>query len=117
MIQTQALQDRNVPDKQQWETATKFMENVLNQELEREQAQLISTVNPKSWKRYIGLQRSTIEEKYREQCVKELEKVLVGRKQLDQSMKKNQAVRDRKDRERERDLSLFSFDRLSIRMN
>lgn len=110
MIQTQALQDRNVPDKQQWETATKFMENVLNQELEREQAQLISTVSPKSWKRYIGLQRSTIEEKYREQCVKELEKVLVGRIQIDQSMKKNQAVRDTKNKKREICLCLASID-------
>ena len=92
MIQTQALQDRNVPDKQQWEAATKFMENVLNGELEREQAQLISNVNAKSWKRYVGLQRSTIEEKHREQCVKELEKVLLSRRQLDQSTKKNQSV-------------------------
>lgn len=93
------------------------MENVLNKELEREQTQLIADMNPKSWKSYIGLQRSTVEERNREQCVKELEKVLMGRKQLDQSMKKNQAVRDRKNQMRDKDHSSFSFDLLLIKMN
>ena len=68
------------------------MENVVQQELEREESELISTTNQSSWKRYIGLQRSTIEEKHRQHCVKELEKVIVGRRQLDQSTKNNQAV-------------------------
>jgi hypothetical protein len=68
------------------------MENVLQKELEREESELISNVNQSSWKRFIGLQRSTIEEKYRQQCVKELDRVFMSRRQLDQSMKKNQAV-------------------------
>ena len=94
MIQTQALQDRNVSDKQQWESAVKFMENSVRKELEREESELIAnTSQQSSWKKYVGLQRATIEERNRKQCVKELDKVLVGRKELDQSTKHNQTVR------------------------
>jgi optic atrophy protein 1 len=92
VIQTQALQDRNVPDKQQWESATKFMENVLRKELEREESELESNTNQSSWKKLITFQRSTIEEKYRQQCVKELDRVFMSRRQLDQTMKNSQAV-------------------------
>jgi optic atrophy protein 1 len=92
VIQTQALQDRNVPDKQQWESATKFMENVLKTELEREESELVSTMNQSSWKKLITFQRSTVEEKYRQQCVKELDRVIMSRQQLNQSMKNNQTV-------------------------
>ncbi|CAF1401347.1 unnamed protein product [Adineta steineri] len=99
VIQTQALQDRNVPDKQQWESATKFMENALRKELEREEAELISNTNQNSWKKYIGLQRSTIEEKYRQQCAKELDRVLMSRKQLDQTTKHNLTLRSTLDQD------------------
>lgn len=81
-----------MPDKQQWETATKFMENVLQKELEREESEMLSNVKQSSWKKFIGLQTLTIEEKHRQQCAKELDKVLMSRRQLDRSMKKNQAV-------------------------
>jgi hypothetical protein len=68
------------------------MENILQKELEREESELISNDKQNSWKRFIGFQRATIEEKHRQQCVKELDKVLMARRQLDQSMKNNQAV-------------------------
>jgi hypothetical protein len=68
------------------------MENVIQKELEREESELTSSTNQSSWKRYIGFQRSTIEEKHRQQCVKELERVLISRRQLNQSMKSNQVV-------------------------
>ncbi|CAF4266666.1 unnamed protein product, partial [Rotaria sordida] len=90
VIQTQALQDRNVPDKQQWESAIKFMENTLRKELEHEESELLSNINQSSWKKFIGFQRSTIEEKYRQQCIKELDKVLMSRQQLNQTTKTNQ---------------------------
>lgn len=91
------------------------MENVLQKELEREQAQLISNANSTSWLKYIGLQRSSIEEKHREQCVKELEKVLLSRRQIDQSMKKNQSVKMKIfDKE---NVFVFSFGQVSIKMN
>ncbi|UJR14178.1 hypothetical protein I4U23_001173 [Adineta vaga] len=99
VIQTQALQDRNVPDKQQWESAVKFMENSVRNELEREELELMSNTNQSSWKRYIGLERSTIEEKHRQQCVKELDKVLTGRRQLDQTMKHNQTFQSTLDQD------------------
>ncbi|CAF1291467.1 unnamed protein product [Adineta ricciae] len=100
VIQTQALQDRNVPDKQQWESAVKFMENSVRKELEREESELIATTSQQSsWKKYVGLQRSTIEERNRQQCVKELDRVLVGRKELDQSTKHNQTLRSTLDQD------------------
>jgi hypothetical protein len=70
------------------------MENVIQKELEREESELLLNTNQSSWKKFIGFQRSTIEEKYRQQCVKELDRVFISRRQLDQSMKNNQAVGD-----------------------
>lgn len=68
------------------------MENALRKELEHEEAELLSNTNQSSWKQLIGLQRSTIEEKYRQQCVKELDKVILSRQQFDQTTKSNQTV-------------------------
>ncbi len=92
MIQTQALQDRNVPDKQQWELAAKFMEDVIRKELEHQQSELISNTTQNSWWKYLGFQQSTIEQKYRQQCVKELERLLLSRQQLDRRTKNNYVV-------------------------
>jgi optic atrophy protein 1 len=92
VIQSQALQDRNVPDKQQWETAAKFMENVIRKELEHQESELTANVNQSSWRRFIGFQQTTIEEKYRQQCAKELERILGTRQQLDRTSKKNYSV-------------------------
>lgn len=85
VIQTQALQDRNISDKQQWELASKFMENVVRQELQHQESELDSKVNQSSWKKFFGLQQTTMEEKYRQHCIKELQKVLLSRQQLDRS--------------------------------
>ncbi|UJR32977.1 hypothetical protein I4U23_020440 [Adineta vaga] len=93
VIQTQALQDRNVPDKQQWETAAKFMENILRKELEYQKSELTSQTNPSTWRKLVSFQGTTIEEKNRQQCVKELDKVLLSRQQLDKTTKTNHAVR------------------------
>jgi len=68
------------------------MENVIKQELEHQESELISSTNQGSWLTLIGFQRSSIEEKYRQQCVKELDRIIVSRRQLDRSMKHNQAV-------------------------
>jgi broad specificity polyphosphatase/5'/3'-nucleotidase SurE len=92
VIQSQALQDRNVPDKQQWESAVKFMEHVVNQALEHEESQLIVNVKQTSWKKYLGLEHTSQEEKHRQQCVKELNKVLICRQQIDQTMKAHLTV-------------------------
>lgn len=81
-----------MPDKQQWESATKFMENVLRKELEFQQLKLTSTMEENSWWKYLGMQSATVEQKYRQQCVKELERLLISRQQLDRSMKNNSIV-------------------------
>jgi hypothetical protein len=70
------------------------MENVIKQELEHQQSELISSTNQGSWLTLIGFQRSSIEEKYRQQCVKELERILIARQQLDRTTKNNYAVRE-----------------------
>ncbi|CAF1170069.1 unnamed protein product [Rotaria sordida] len=93
VIQTQALQDRNVSDKQQWESAAKFMENVIRKELEYQELELNSNKNQSSWRKFIGFQQLTIEEKYRQQCMKELEKILNTRQQLDQTTENNYRLR------------------------
>ncbi|CAF2853207.1 unnamed protein product [Rotaria sp. Silwood2] len=93
VIQTQALQDRNVTDKQQWESAAKFMENVIRKELEHQELELSSNKNQGSWLKFIGLQQLTMEEKYRQQCVKEIEKILTTRQQLDQTAKNSYRLR------------------------
>ncbi|CAF4915971.1 unnamed protein product, partial [Rotaria magnacalcarata] len=51
------------------------MENALRKELEYEESELLLNANQNSWKTLIGFQTSTIEEKNRQQCIKELEKV------------------------------------------
>ncbi|CAF5185018.1 unnamed protein product, partial [Rotaria magnacalcarata] len=66
------------------------MENALRKELEHEESELLLNANQNSWKTLIGFQTSTIEEKNRQQCIKELEKVLTSRQQLNQTTKSNQ---------------------------
>lgn len=85
VIQIQALQDRNVPDKQNWEVAIKFMENNLKRELENEKDRFKSDEDDASWMKYIGLGRTSPEEKKRQQTIKELEKVLMSRNQTDRT--------------------------------
>lgn len=92
VIQTQVLQDRNVPDKQQWELAAKFMENSIRKELEQEQMELNSNKNSNSWLSFLSFQSSSIEQKYRQQCAKELERLLLARQQLDRTTKSNSVV-------------------------
>ena len=69
------------------------MENILRKELELQQLKLTSTMQENSWWKYLGMQSKTIEQKYRQQCVKELEKLLLNRQQLDQTMKNNSTVK------------------------
>ena len=68
------------------------MENILRKELELEERELMSKTNQFSWKKFIGLQRSTTEEKYRQQCAKELDRLLLSRQQLNQTTKLYQVV-------------------------
>jgi len=69
------------------------MENVLRQELVKEESALSTNQNSNSWKRYIGLSSTTLEEKHRQACVKELHRVFLARQQLDQSLKNNLTVK------------------------
>ena len=61
------------------------MENVVRQELQAQESALNSKMDQSSWKRFFGLQQTTMEEKYREQCTKELQKLLLSRQQLDRA--------------------------------
>ena len=64
------------------------MENTIRQELEKQQKSLTPN-NKNSWWIFTG---STLEDKYRQQCVKELERVLISRQQLDRTTKNNYMV-------------------------
>lgn len=77
-----------MPDKQQWELTSKFMENVLRQQLEQQ----LKTNTNSSWSSFFGFQRSSIEERNRQQCSKELERVLQARQQFDRTTKDNSVV-------------------------
>ena len=46
VIQRSALEDTNVPDKQQWDNAIKFMENTLLREQDKTQSDLNSLIGP-----------------------------------------------------------------------
>ncbi len=68
------------------------MENALRNELEDQKSKLISNTNQDSWWKWFGFQQSTIEEIYRKQCAKELERLLISRQQLDQTIKNNNST-------------------------
>ena len=69
------------------------MEDVVRRELEQQESELNSKTNSDSWLRFLGLQGSSLEEKYQQQCVKELEKIIVSRRQLERTAKSNPTVR------------------------
>jgi len=64
------------------------MENTLRQEIE----QLSKSQSSSSWSSFFGFQRSSIEERNRQQCAKELQRVLQARQQLDRTTKDNSIV-------------------------
>mgnify|MGYP000300711606 CR=1 FL=1 len=68
------------------------MENVLKNELDYQTSELNSIKNQNSWSYFFGLQKLTIDEKYQQQCIKELEKILINRQQLDRTIKDNYVV-------------------------
>ena len=69
------------------------MEAIIRQELEHQELELNSKANQGAWRRLNPFQGTTLEERNRQQCVKELEKVLLGRQQLDRTTKNNYSVR------------------------
>lgn len=83
VIQSQALQDRNVADQQQWDSATKFMENAVRTEFEQQKSSLEDVEDKSSWRKFLGLRQKTIEENNRQNCAKELQKLFLIRKQLE----------------------------------
>lgn len=68
------------------------MENVLQQQLE----QLAKNRSISSWSSFFGFQRSSIEERNRQQCEKELERIIQARQQFDRTTKDNSIVRSNK---------------------
>ena len=68
------------------------MEDVVRRELEQQESELAAKTNSSSWLRFVGLQGSSLEEKHQQQCVKELEKIIVSRRQLERTAKINPMV-------------------------
>jgi hypothetical protein len=85
------------------------METVIRKELEQQELELVSNTNQSSWRKLIGFQQSTIEEKFRRQCVKELDKLLINRQQLDRQTKNKYVVRSVYEENYVRISSIFHF--------
>lgn len=85
------------------------MENALEQELVQEELQL-NPIDPNSsrWKRLIGLQSRSEEQRIRLQCRKELQRVSFSRQQLDRSTTTTNYSVNRRQNKRNKNV-LFSF--------
>jgi hypothetical protein len=68
------------------------MANVIQHELERQERELNRTSNASTWRQFLGLQQTTAEDKHRQQCVKELQKVLLYRQQFDRTTTNHSTV-------------------------
>ena len=64
VIQRSALEDTNVPDKQQWDTAIKFMEQTLRNEQDKTWNDLNSLIGPGWQERWMYWKYRTHEQVY-----------------------------------------------------
>ncbi|KAL1116742.1 hypothetical protein AAG570_005214 [Ranatra chinensis] len=76
MIQMNALQDRNVTDKQQWDSAIKFLEKGLKERIETTDKVLKEMLGPSTKERWLYWRSTTEEQNKRNYVKSELEKLL-----------------------------------------
>lgn len=75
VIQSNALEDRSVPDKQSWDTAINFMENMIKQKLKNIQEQISEFKGPSFKERWLRWKSTTDEQMARTATINELEKL------------------------------------------
>ncbi|XP_065060667.1 dynamin-like 120 kDa protein, mitochondrial isoform X2 [Rhopilema esculentum] len=76
VIQRSALEDTNVPDKQQWDNAIKFMENTLLKEEDKTQSDLNSLIGPGWQERWMYWTYRNSEQHVKNEIKKELDRLL-----------------------------------------
>ncbi|KAK9501129.1 hypothetical protein O3M35_002231 [Rhynocoris fuscipes] len=76
MIQLNALEDRCVNDKQQWDAAVKFLENTLKERLQMTENQLREMLGPGTKEKWLYWKYTTEEQAKRNAVKNELEKVI-----------------------------------------
>ncbi|XP_073976577.1 opa1 mitochondrial dynamin like GTPase isoform X7 [Rhodnius prolixus] len=76
MIQLNALEDRCVNDKQQWDLAVKFLENTLKERLQMTESQLKEMLGPGTKERWLYWKYATEEQTKRNAVKSELEKII-----------------------------------------
>ena len=78
VIQLNTLEDRSVHDKNQWNLATTFLEQSLNEKLNQSQANLREQIGPGFWEKWLYWQSCTPEQQTKAAIRSELEKILLS---------------------------------------
>ena len=78
VIQLNALEDRNVTDKAQWDSAIAFLEKSLQQKIESNEANLRDQVGPGFYERWFQWQSQTEDQSLRTATKAELDRVLAA---------------------------------------
>ncbi|KAI1301858.1 Mitochondrial dynamin-like protein [Halotydeus destructor] len=78
VIQYNALEDRSVSNKHQWDSALRFLEQSLTDRLEQTEKQLRDLVGPGFRERWFSWQSQTVEQRTRSYIKYELEKLLTS---------------------------------------
>ncbi|XP_014677136.1 PREDICTED: dynamin-like 120 kDa protein, mitochondrial [Priapulus caudatus] len=78
VIQLNALEDRAVPDKQQWDLAIKFMETFLQERLDQSDEQMRELLGPSMREQWMYWKTQTDAQRQRRATVAELSKILQG---------------------------------------
>ncbi|XP_071805420.1 dynamin-like GTPase OPA1, mitochondrial isoform X1 [Asterias amurensis] len=76
VMQLNALEDRSVHDKQQWDSAIHFMESVLKNRLQETEGRIQELIGPGSAERWVYWKSLTPEQNNRRHAREELEKLL-----------------------------------------
>ncbi|XP_032237384.2 dynamin-like 120 kDa protein, mitochondrial isoform X3 [Nematostella vectensis] len=79
VIQLTALEDWSVSDKQQWDSAIKFMENTLQEKLDQASAQIHELTGPGAWERWVYWKYTTHTQQNRSFIKEELQRLLQAR--------------------------------------
>lgn len=75
VIQSNALEDRSVPDKQSWDSAIMFMENMIKQKLKELKVEISEIRGPSFKERWMYWKSTTPEQSARTACIGELDKL------------------------------------------
>ncbi|RNA43510.1 dynamin-like 120 kDa mitochondrial-like protein [Brachionus plicatilis] len=90
VIQSNALEDRSVPDKQAWESAIVFMEGMIKEKLKEIQDQIKEFKGPSLKERWLQWKNFTPEQIFRSATINELEKLQKSFDRLKQNLDRDE---------------------------